>query len=252
MTKLQVARRRGRRRPAAPQLQARRRHQAARQRAPLPAASGGAGGDHRGSARGEPLPVRQRGCLSPRRSPSALASRPIRCCSAPARTSCCTRPSPGSAAPGTESVFPHPSYPRSPPRRRRAPPRPVPVSLLADGINDAEGLLAAVTDRTTTLVVRRPEQCHRRCPARGGPGVARRSSCRSRAAHRRRGLLRVHRRIRSRRARRAGAVRERKAGARDSELLQVLRPGGPATRLRRRLERRIGGRDAGAYRALGG
>ncbi len=59
----------------------------------------------------------------------------------------------GLGGPGTDSVFPHPSYPTFAAAPATSSARPVPVSLLADGTNDAEGLLAAVTDRTTTLVV---------------------------------------------------------------------------------------------------
>jgi histidinol-phosphate aminotransferase len=58
--------------------------------------------------------------------------------------------------PGTESAFPHPSYPTFAAAPATTSARPVPVPLLDDGACDVEGLLAAVTERTTCLVVCNP------------------------------------------------------------------------------------------------
>ena len=55
--------------------------------------------------------------------------------------------------PGTETVFPHPSYPTFAAAPATSSAQPVPVPLLADGACDAHALLAAVTERTTCVVV---------------------------------------------------------------------------------------------------
>ncbi len=70
--------------------------------------------------------------------------------------------------PGTETVFPHPSYPTFAAAPSTSSGRPVPVPLLAGGACDAEGLRAAVTGSTTCVVV-----CNPNNPTGGalGPGA---------------------------------------------------------------------------------
>lgn len=58
--------------------------------------------------------------------------------------------------PGAETVFPHPSYPTFAAAPAATSGRPVPVPLLDDGACDLKGLLAAVTDSTTCVVVCNP------------------------------------------------------------------------------------------------
>jgi len=58
--------------------------------------------------------------------------------------------------PGTETVFPHPSYPTFAAAPATSSARPVPVPLLGDGSCDTSAMLEAVTERTTCLVVCSP------------------------------------------------------------------------------------------------
>jgi histidinol-phosphate aminotransferase len=58
--------------------------------------------------------------------------------------------------PGTETAFPHPSYPTFAAAPATSSATAVPVPLLDTGACDAKGLLAAVTERTTCLVVCNP------------------------------------------------------------------------------------------------
>jgi len=58
--------------------------------------------------------------------------------------------------PGREIVYPHPSFPLFSSAAANSGATPVPIPLAADGTNDLEAMAAAVTDRTSLVIVCNP------------------------------------------------------------------------------------------------